>query len=109
MSRWCTSSSELVLKRSHAQFSQRQKTPPSKSRPPRAQPHRARTSLRTQIKKCRTTIGGGDAAACETEFRTTVKKLDQAAAKNVLHANSAARLKSRLSKAIKAIKSKAAT
>jgi small subunit ribosomal protein S20 len=68
-----------------------------------------RTNLRTQIKKCRTAIAGGDSAACETEFRTTVKKLDQAAAKNILHANAAARLKSRLSKAIKGLKTKAAS
>jgi ribosomal protein S20 len=36
-----------------------------------------------------------------------VKKLDQAAAKNVLHPNAAARIKSRLSKAIKGLKAKA--
>jgi small subunit ribosomal protein S20 len=66
-----------------------------------------RSALRTQIKKVRTTIAGGDAAACEAEFRTTVKKLDQAAAKGVLHANAAARLKSRLSNAIKGLKAKA--
>jgi small subunit ribosomal protein S20 len=73
----------------------------------RARNRTLRSSLRTQIKKIRTTIAGGDAAACETEFRTTVKKLDQAAAKGVLHANAAARLKSRLSSAIKGLKSKA--
>jgi small subunit ribosomal protein S20 len=67
-----------------------------------------RSSLRNQIKKVRTAIAGGDAAACETEFRTAVKRLDQAAAKNVLHANAASRLKSRLSKAIKGLKTKAA-
>jgi small subunit ribosomal protein S20 len=75
----------------------------------RARNRVARTTLRTQIKKCRATIAGGDAAVCETEFRTTVKKLDQAAANNILHANAAARLKSRLSKAIKAVKAKAAS
>ena len=68
-----------------------------------------RTSIRNQIKKVRTAIADGDASACETEFRTTVKKLDQAAAKNVLHKNTAARLKSRLSNAIKNVKAKAAT
>jgi ribosomal protein S20 len=36
-----------------------------------------------------------------------VKKLDQAAAKGILHANAASRLKSRLSAAVKAIKTKA--
>ena len=74
----------------------------------RARNRTVRSSLRSQIKKVRTAIAGGDAAASETEFRATVKKLDQAAAKNILHANAAARLKSRLSKAIKGLKSKAA-
>jgi small subunit ribosomal protein S20 len=74
----------------------------------RARNRAVRSSLRNQIKKVRTAIAGGDAAASETEFRTTVKRLDQAAAKNILHANAAARLKSRLSKAIKGLKSKAA-
>ncbi len=73
----------------------------------RARNRTVRSTLRTQIKKVRTAIAGGDAAATETEFRTTVKKLDQAAAKYILHKNSAARLKSRLSKAIKNLKAKA--
>ena len=37
-------------------------------------------------------------------LRVATKKLDQAAAKSVIHANNAARTKSRLSKAIKALK-----
>jgi small subunit ribosomal protein S20 len=66
----------------------------------------ARASIRTQIRKVRTAIAGGDPAACEAEFRVAVKKLDQAAGKNIVHANSVARIKSRLSKAIKAVKDK---
>ena len=74
----------------------------------RRQKNRAsRSALRNQIRKIRSAISGGDAAACETEFRTTCKKLDQAAAKGILHANAAARIKSRLSKSIKGLKSKA--
>jgi small subunit ribosomal protein S20 len=73
----------------------------------RARNRAVRSSLRTQIKKIRTAIAGGDAAASATEFAVTAKKLDQAAAKNILHKNAAARLKSRLSKAIKSIKEKA--
>ena len=75
----------------------------------RARNRVVRTTIRNHIKKVRTAIAGGDASACETEFRTTVKKLDRAAAKNVLHKNTAARLKSRLSTAIKNLKSKAAS
>ena len=64
----------------------------------------ARTAVRSQIKKLRKAIDEGDAAACDTEFRITVKKLDQAAAKNLMHKNAAARTKSRLSKAVLAVK-----
>ena len=63
-----------------------------------------RSKLRGQLRKLRTTIAAGDATATGAEFIVTVKKLDQAAAKNVIHANTAARLKSRLSKAIKVAK-----
>ena len=73
----------------------------------RARNRAARTALRTRIRTVRTAIAAGDSAACETAFGALVKKLDQAAAKNVLHANTAARIKSRLSKACKAVKSKA--
>jgi len=72
----------------------------------RARNRAVRSTLRNEIKKVRTLIAGGDPAACDAEFRAAVKKLDQAAAKNVLHANSAARIKSRLSKAIKGLKAK---
>ena len=61
----------------------------------RARNRTVRSAIRNQVRKVRTTIAGGDAAASETEFRITVKKLDQAAAKNILHANASSRLKSR--------------
>lgn len=73
----------------------------------RARNRAGRTALRSQIKKIRTAMAGTDQAAVDAEFRTTVKKIDQAAAKNILHKNAAARLKSRLSKAIKDLKAKA--
>lgn len=57
-----------------------------------------RSSLRTTIKKFRTAAAAGDAEAAESAFRLAVKSLDQAAAKNLIHKNTAARTKSRLSK-----------
>ena len=63
-----------------------------------------KTRIRTQIRKVRAAVAAGNVEESETTFRTAAKKLDQAAAKNVIHANAAARTKSRLSKAIKAIK-----
>ena len=72
------------------------------------QAHRTRnksvnSNLRGQLRKVREAIGAGDAEASATEFRLAVKKLDQAASQNAIHANKAARTKSRLSKAIKAL------
>jgi small subunit ribosomal protein S20 len=63
-----------------------------------------KSALRTQIRKVRTAIQGGDVEASDKEFVLVTKKLDQAAAKKVIHANRAARLKSRLSAAIKKVK-----
>jgi small subunit ribosomal protein S20 len=63
-----------------------------------------RTALRTQLRKVREAVADKDAEKSETEFRTLVKKLDRAATKHIIHANAAARTKSRISKAIKGIK-----
>lgn len=66
-----------------------------------------RTTLRTQIKKVRAAIAAGDVEKSEAEFKAAQKKLDKAAAGNLIHANAAARTKSRLTKAIKGVKAKA--
>ncbi|MDZ4658835.1 MAG: 30S ribosomal protein S20 [Bythopirellula sp.] len=63
-----------------------------------------KSALRGQIRKVRTAIQAGDVETSTKEFILVTKKLDQAAAKNVIHGNQAARLKSRLSAAIKKIK-----
>jgi len=57
-----------------------------------------RSTLRTVLKKCRAAAGTPDADAA---FRLAVKKLDQAAAKHLIHPNTAARTKSRLSRVMK--------
>ncbi|MEM1304337.1 MAG: 30S ribosomal protein S20, partial [Planctomycetota bacterium] len=64
----------------------------------------ARSTVRTQVKKVRKAVLAGEVEQSEAEFRVAVKKLDQAAAKGLMHANTAARTKSRLSKAIKGLK-----
>ncbi len=66
----------------------------------RARNRSVKSSLRGQLRKVLEAIKAGDAETIEKEFRTATKNLDQAAAKNVIHANKAARTKSRLSKAI---------
>ncbi len=60
-----------------------------------------RSALRTVVKKCRQAAESGDAEAAQAAFRLAVKRLDQAAAKNLIHRNAAARTKSRLSKLLK--------
>ena len=60
-----------------------------------------RTSLRGVLKQCRVAAAGDDAEAAQSAFRLAVKTLDQAAAKNLIHKNAAARTKSRLSKLLK--------
>ncbi len=63
-----------------------------------------RSSVRTQIRKVRAAIAAGNVEESESEFRLAVKKLDRAAAHDIIHANAVARTKSRLSKAIKGLK-----
>jgi small subunit ribosomal protein S20 len=72
----------------------------------RASNRAKKSSLRTQLRKVRTAIAAKKLDECTTEFGLLVKKLDRAAAQKVIHANAAARTKSRLSKAIKALKAK---
>jgi small subunit ribosomal protein S20 len=67
----------------------------------------ARSALRTQLRKVREAITAKELEKSQAEFQTLVKKLDQAAANKLIHANAAARTKSRLSKAIKALKGSA--
>lgn len=63
-----------------------------------------KSQMRGQVRKVREAIAGGDVAQSEAQFRLAAKKLDQAAAKHIIHRNAAARVKSRLSAKIKAIK-----
>ncbi len=62
----------------------------------------AKSVVRTQIRRLTAAIEAGDVAAMQTEFRMTVKRLDQTAAKGVIHRNVASRTKSRLSARVKA-------
>ena len=59
-----------------------------------------RSALRTVIKRFRDLAASGDKEKSEAAFRIVMKRLDQAAAKNLIHANKAARDKSRLSKLV---------
>ncbi len=65
-----------------------------------------KSELKTRIRKVLELAKAGDAAKTDAEFRTTVKKLDQAAAARIIHPNRASRLKSRISARLKATKAK---
>ena len=56
--------------------------------------------LRTQLKKMRQAIDGGDAATANSLMRETAALVDRTAKHGVIHKNSASRTKSRLARAI---------
>jgi small subunit ribosomal protein S20 len=62
-----------------------------------------RSALRTAIKAVRKAIEGGDKAAASQVFQSTVSTIDSIADKKIIHKNKAARHKSRLAAAIKAL------
>ena len=62
-----------------------------------------RSELRTAIKKVIKAIEAGDKTAAQAVYRTSVSAVDSIADKKIIHKNKAARHKSRLSAAIKAM------
>jgi small subunit ribosomal protein S20 len=62
-----------------------------------------RTRLRTAIKKVRKAVDAGDKAAAKAVFNESMGIIDSVADKKIVHKNKAARHKSRLSAAIKAM------
>lgn len=59
--------------------------------------------LRTSIKRVRQAIEAGDKAAATEVFQKTTSIIDRVADKNIIHKNKAARHKSRLAAAVKAL------
>lgn len=57
-----------------------------------------RSALKTLVKKVRVTAASPDLNAAKETLDIAIKKLDQAAAKHLIHKNKAARTKSRLTK-----------
>ncbi|HLS51958.1 MAG TPA: 30S ribosomal protein S20 [Burkholderiaceae bacterium] len=62
-----------------------------------------RSMMRTYIKHVRAAIAAGDKNAATEGFRKATSVIDRVADKNIIHKNKAARHKSRLSAAIKAM------
>ncbi|RPF71834.1 30S ribosomal protein S20 [Aurantiacibacter spongiae] len=70
----------------------------------RAEINGARTSrIRNFIKKVETAVNEGDRKAAEEAMKNAKPEIDRGVAKGVLHKNTAARKKSRLSKRIAAM------
>jgi small subunit ribosomal protein S20 len=67
-----------------------------------------RSAIKTNITKAEKLIVDGDVKAAEAAVKTAVVSLDKAAEKQILHANNAARRKSRLLKKLNQAKVKPA-
>lgn len=63
-----------------------------------------RSMVRTYIKRVQAAIGSSDAASAEAAFTAAVPVIDRMADRGIMHKNKAARHKSRLHKAVQAIK-----
>jgi small subunit ribosomal protein S20 len=62
-----------------------------------------RSEYRTAVKKVRKAITSGDKASAQAVFQSAMGTMDSIADKKIVHKNKAARHKSRLSAAIKAM------
>ena len=59
-----------------------------------AQNKAARSALKTQVKKFEAAVATGNRSEADKEYKITVKAVDQAAARGLLHKNNAANKKS---------------
>jgi small subunit ribosomal protein S20 len=60
-----------------------------------------RTELKTYTKKVRSAAADGDAEAAGKDLAVAIRQLDKAASRGVMHKRTAARKKSRLSRAVR--------
>lgn len=65
-----------------------------------------RTRLRSQIKKLRTAIASGNAQEAQALLPATISVIDKSIQKGVLHGNTAARHKARLTKHVNELAAK---
>ena len=62
-----------------------------------------RTQLKTDIKKYQAALASGDNAAAQAAYKAAVKKIDQAAARGIIHKNAAARKKSQFTRKLNSL------
>jgi small subunit ribosomal protein S20 len=65
-----------------------------------------RSTIRTAVKSARTALEGGQADQARETLHRTIQALDKAVTKGVIHRNSAARKKSRLTRQLDALASR---
>ena len=68
----------------------------------------SKSRLRTALRRFREAVAKGDRAAAEQTFRSVASVIDKSIQKGVVHENTAARYKSRLSARIKNLAAKTA-
>lgn len=68
-----------------------------------AQNRAAKSALKTQLKKFDAVVADGTKAEAEAAYKETVKVVDKAAAKGLIHPNKAARKKSQLTIKLNAV------
>lgn len=74
----------------------------------RARNRAHRSRLRTEIKKIRAAIAGGEAETARGMLLGTYSVIDRSATVGVIHPNNAARTKSRITRAVEALEAKGA-
>ena len=57
-----------------------------------------KTQLKTEVKKYEAAVQAGDLALAQATYKAATKKIDQAAARGIIHKNAAARKKSQFTK-----------
>ena len=62
-----------------------------------------RTQLHSQIRKLSDAIKAGDKTKAQTELKASFVRIDKSVSKGILHANTAARSKSRLNRRVKSM------
>jgi small subunit ribosomal protein S20 len=73
----------------------------------RARNRRVKTGLRREVKDFRAAVAAGKQDDAAKEAVAAQTQLDRAANRGIIHRNKAARMKSRMAKALKAAKAKA--
>ncbi|MDR0785523.1 MAG: 30S ribosomal protein S20 [Treponema sp.] len=64
----------------------------------------AKSAIKTSVKKFTASVQNKDADAAEASLRETIKKLDTAGGKGILHKNTVARKKSRMQRLFNTLK-----